>query len=150
MKQSTYPIIIGYEPSTERNEAKRLADKLVKVSKYHVDGENARRCLRIGPAPSFANDGACGSVGRALHSYCRGQRFESAQVHHEKTMTSVVVFSCHVIDDVVGNFTWLVRSSFFVAGQLVRGWSDPLAVVLAWDVEPSRLFTSWQVSYCFT
>ena len=28
---------------------------------------------------------ACSAVGSALHSHCRGRRFESDQVHHEKS-----------------------------------------------------------------
>ncbi len=39
---------------------------------------------------------AASSVGRALHSHCRGQEFESPAVHQKTTTLLVVVFLFHV------------------------------------------------------
>src|SRR5207244_12433694 len=65
-------------------------------SRLHYTTHHAIRSTRLHiPPPSgiIQSARACSSVGRTLHSHCRGQRFESAQVHPRHPLRVVFIAS---------------------------------------------------------
>src|SRR5205814_784202 len=82
--------------SSTRNTIIRAPPSAWINSRLHYTTHHAIRSTRLHiPPPSgiIQSARACSSVGRTLHSHCRGQRFESAQVHPSHPLRVVFIAS---------------------------------------------------------